>query len=60
MHHKLDKDTVYIFDKEWNIKEAIKTKLYTNKYNIDLLDVLLKNWEYKTKYHYTPQKDLDI
>lgn len=60
MHHKLDKDVVLIYDKEDNIKEAFKLKKYKKKYNSDLVKVLLTNWEYKTKYHNTPQLDFNL
>jgi len=62
MHLKLDKEhkVVFVLNKEDNIREAMNYKIFLQKYNSDLLDVLKKNWEYKTPYHNTAQLDFNI
>lgn len=67
MHLKLDRENkVVISERHDNHVRAIYSiKSFLRDYCSDLLDVLKKHWEYKTKYHdynedWSVQLDLDI
>ena len=62
MHLQIDKTDKIIIsrDKEWNIKEWMSYRKFKENYNCDLFDVLIKHWEYKTKYHHTTQLDFNL